>query len=44
MLSCAGTAYSIISWGCHPKPAILFVLTQKVFKKVKAYDAFTTNY
>jgi hypothetical protein len=32
------------TWGCHPKPAILFVLTQKVFKKVKAYDAFTTIY
>jgi hypothetical protein len=32
------------SWGCHPKPAILFVLTQKVSKKVKAYDDFTTIY
>ncbi|MFN3446620.1 MAG: hypothetical protein ACK44D_12840, partial [Bacteroidia bacterium] len=26
------------------KPAILFVLTQKVSKKVKAYDTFTTIY
>jgi len=32
------------SWGCHPKPAILFVLKQKVSKKFKAYDLFATSY
>ncbi len=30
--------------GLHPKPAVLFVLKQKVPKKFKAYEIFATSY